>query len=584
MVIERIQTTPSPKAYVPCTKDELLARFPPKELYRFFMDGVKQPQGWKRFEKREPGYLKGMLDAFFIELNHLDEPLSPEVLVRIHKNAINGVKLEGDIKDEFRAPGRLVGFNVHLGRNLSHDGYDELKQLERHGVISVVEHGFKVDEKDRKTLKLVGYEGNVFEKVQEVLADFNTKLQSAVTVEDKVALIVRTLSQIERIHPFDDANCRTICMIALYRELLRQGLMPPILNDPNEFDGFSEAELCQRIKDGMARTQALMNNQPIEQRFVLGMIAPTADPSQVLLPADVIDLSKIHAYRHLEAELPPRYDKIEFEAEDALVYKMILMESIHRNLEVDALKEAPFFEGYKEQLDQLANDIINNDEEAQNKLKEAIEFGCEQAVSYILRKLKQADISFEFIDLYVVDCYKKARENHRDEAEMKFKTLVTDTVFHSLENKQFANLSSFLKTLYHSDPQLYEHVIDYIENCPNVDKPDISTITSIIEAAKRASQVIQGEISKIEASLASPKSSRPNLFSRWKLSNELSDLQRSLTEVEAHKTHLLKAVNSDQPQLVKELVKRALAKEGADEKSIYSHYRQLKQSHKAPRV
>src|SRR5690606_5892673 len=74
-------------------------------------------------------------------------------------------------------------------------------------------------------------------EVQSYLNEYNDRLttiqqsndEEKIKTEKKVDALVKMICKLERLHPFRDANCRTFCMILLYRECLKMNIMPPLL-------------------------------------------------------------------------------------------------------------------------------------------------------------------------------------------------------------------------------------------------------------------------------------------------------------------------------------------------------------------
>ena len=55
---------------------------------------------------------------------------------------------------------------------------------------------------------------------------------------------------LERIHPYADYNCRTFAVFMLNKELLRRGMSPSIVENPNDFDLLDVEGAVELIKDG----------------------------------------------------------------------------------------------------------------------------------------------------------------------------------------------------------------------------------------------------------------------------------------------------------------------------------------------
>lgn len=86
---------------------------------------------------------------------------------------------------------------------------------------------------------------------------FNRDIKNAVSPEDKLFFIVSYIQDCEQLHPFQDANCRTFCMVLLNFLLIQQGFPFVVLKDPNCFDMFSRRELMMEVVHGMRRTMEL---------------------------------------------------------------------------------------------------------------------------------------------------------------------------------------------------------------------------------------------------------------------------------------------------------------------------------------
>jgi hypothetical protein len=70
--------------------------------------------------------------------------------------------------------------------------------------------------------------------------------------------------KLERLHPFEDGNCRTFYLL-LIRLLLQQKLPPFLLEDPNSLDGFSRAELFNHVILGIDKFNALRSDVAASQ-------------------------------------------------------------------------------------------------------------------------------------------------------------------------------------------------------------------------------------------------------------------------------------------------------------------------------
>jgi Fic/DOC family len=95
------------------------------------------------------------------------------------------------------------------------------------------------------------------EKTEQALVAYEADIQSAQTETEKLSAIARCCQTLEQIHPFEDGNARTFGILLVNRLLLKEGLNPAIIEDPNRFDGYSNAELIEEIRSGQAAFENL---------------------------------------------------------------------------------------------------------------------------------------------------------------------------------------------------------------------------------------------------------------------------------------------------------------------------------------
>ena len=58
------------------------------------------------------------------------------------------------------------------------------------------------------------------------------------------------ITDLERMHPFLDFNCRTFAVLLLNKELLRRNMKPSIMDDPEIFDYTEPSDTIAKIKEG----------------------------------------------------------------------------------------------------------------------------------------------------------------------------------------------------------------------------------------------------------------------------------------------------------------------------------------------
>jgi hypothetical protein len=81
--------------------------------------------------------------------------------------------------------------------------------------------------------------------------EYEKNISAAGNADEKLYAIVDFCQYIERLHPFSDANGRTIAQLLLNKCLIENEFPSfVILNDPNNLDGFSRAQFVDEIKKG----------------------------------------------------------------------------------------------------------------------------------------------------------------------------------------------------------------------------------------------------------------------------------------------------------------------------------------------
>ena len=63
-------------------------------------------------------------------------------------------------------------------------------------------------------------------------------------------LLATLITDLERIHPYLDFNCRTFAVFMLNKELIRRDMLPSIMDDPNVFDYMTIEESVEEIRKG----------------------------------------------------------------------------------------------------------------------------------------------------------------------------------------------------------------------------------------------------------------------------------------------------------------------------------------------
>lgn len=224
------------------------ADIPQKELWRLYIDADAQrkvsERGWVNWELREPNSIRQMHRAFQYALKKIDEPVSSRLINEIHKIALNKVEYVNP-----KLGGGSYGMSsFSLAATI--DQYLKGKD-NQFGSFTFRKHPPKLAK-------------NVYSNqnnVEELIDVYNKGMDTATTDNEKVLLIVTLCSALTKNHIFADGNARTHEVILLNRELIKHGLYPCILDDPNNLDGLVYPENCMvLIEKGMLNFISLMQN------------------------------------------------------------------------------------------------------------------------------------------------------------------------------------------------------------------------------------------------------------------------------------------------------------------------------------
>ena len=259
---------------------EMSQKFPMHQWYRFFnrffMHGQHHFSGWLPGEREEPGFTVGAMTALLFELNHLDEPLTKEVIEHIHSTVIDGVLNTNyspwairDNQVTYRQPGEYVGFGLIPGSNLSPQGLKELQNECPHEQFGYELQKSQIGETGRFFYKLACLSDHSEDRVSYALEAYHEKLDSVLSNDPEdievLNILCRLVTDLERLHPYGDGNCRTFGIIVLNRELVRLGFPPTLMDDPNQFDGYSQQELVSKIQEGQKRYRELLDEHQLTE-------------------------------------------------------------------------------------------------------------------------------------------------------------------------------------------------------------------------------------------------------------------------------------------------------------------------------
>ncbi|KTD05879.1 ankyrin repeat-containing protein [Legionella gratiana] len=240
----------------------------PYESYRLAIDGIKQSEGCvDQWELREPGSLTGVLNGFDFVIKTLSEYTGPsfvpnsQFLKNLHLVCTKHVQKlnKGSLPGQFRDGEARYGLGDD---NSTNNGMSDIKNHPRSNAYfninqnSVDHRGFGWNLKNQDTI-----DTEIEKQVTIIFGEYEKAIQLSQNDDDKIEAITRCIQELEWLHPFGDANCRTICVLLLNTLLLSQNLNPVILNDPNRFDGYATKELIDEIKKGQDNFLLLLQKQ-----------------------------------------------------------------------------------------------------------------------------------------------------------------------------------------------------------------------------------------------------------------------------------------------------------------------------------
>jgi len=229
--------------------------FPAEEIWRLFIDGTKQKKenGWLDYERREKGCMMGMMNGLSHVKDHINDVLTVKLLLDLHAAcSTNVMNLNKSNPGTFRH-NDSAGFPFLYNGNMSINGVIELLEREFKENLTYNVSQQKSPGNQLQLFAKAQPSNEIYQNAEQIIRIYHQSISICVNDVDKINAIIDLITSLERLHPFNDANCRTICIFLLNRELIFNGLSPVILDDPNRFDGFSKSELFNEINKGMLR-------------------------------------------------------------------------------------------------------------------------------------------------------------------------------------------------------------------------------------------------------------------------------------------------------------------------------------------
>lgn len=287
---------PSAKAHA----RRVMQNYPRSESWRLFIDGYRQAEGKWAFDSgkgAEKGFYNAMQGSWDRMVQTVDTKLTADEVLNIHdycvgrgkgQQEVEGVVVDSDFRTD-QADFGLVSTNddPNLG-NVTFEGAKEFiaRQLSDNPPPVQMVYALqgkgpeeftpdpsksldenakdfiqKMDSSVGSGSRLIA-NGNARDYTEAYIKQYHKEIKAAKTDDEKLAAIAKCVSNIERLHPFHDGNCRTM-VILTNKLLLQNGLSPTILNNPNQIDMFSNRELVGEIKKGQAVFQSYKTDAAI---------------------------------------------------------------------------------------------------------------------------------------------------------------------------------------------------------------------------------------------------------------------------------------------------------------------------------
>jgi hypothetical protein len=242
----------------PSRYDEAMGGLPEGDRYRLYIDRNRQAQGPDCFDIREPGYAKGMQEAFELVRNLVGKPLTVDSYQSIHDTAIH------DVFDHTTSAYMDKGFsNGHAvyGLELTKVTTEARQEWETEKLIAVSPKWWRSNQEYLSCLRRRNYvfpsvkpKGDkdlMRRRLETILTQYDKGLVRAETDLDKKRVIARACRSLEIGHFFTDGNQRTVAFLVLNKMLIENQLQPVILPDPFVFDGYlSVDQLVEEIDKG----------------------------------------------------------------------------------------------------------------------------------------------------------------------------------------------------------------------------------------------------------------------------------------------------------------------------------------------
>ena len=225
--------------------------FPVLELWRLFMDGNQQGNGWKHYEARENGCINQLYQAWLYVRKSSNEPITPDYFKKIHALCALGIMQKSEDVGQFRKYCPSFGMSENSGTFL---GYLEHIQCYNNlcALLEGSRFGFNAESRVETPILEI--------TLKEIIQEYESSLlEHANNLLGMLHAIILFCKKLVLIHPFGDCNGRIFSNLLLNRELIRNGFTPALLDNPNRMDGYSINEFVSEIVRGMDAFERLTN-------------------------------------------------------------------------------------------------------------------------------------------------------------------------------------------------------------------------------------------------------------------------------------------------------------------------------------
>lgn len=221
----------------------------------------------------QTSFLSGVLEGLAVSMEHLETPLNADFLDGLHQVCCEQFGVEPSLRFS-------SGFGLTMGDNMTVAGRGELLAFVRElrqtlpAYVAVEnEHQFarfKQAFENRRSGEAMPMppeptgdhvllkhsnvaQGRLLMQADVFIRNYERAMENTHDPERRLEHIVDLCQRLERLHPFTDGNCRTICNVFLNHLLVRNGMPLTLLNDPNVLDGWSRDEVIGEVKAGWER-------------------------------------------------------------------------------------------------------------------------------------------------------------------------------------------------------------------------------------------------------------------------------------------------------------------------------------------